>query len=181
VPLPTSFGGNRVVAPGIEIQLASIDPVQIDERAHHAREVSELGGPPRMVRRAEERQPALLHVRQAVGDPVASDDEEVRVDDEQESGRRALDDLVQAGGMMPSFREIERAIHRCTPEQDRPFRELRRDARRLLRVVGDDDPLHGGIGIERLRQPLVERDVRSAHVGHAADGEDRTGHTSDRR
>ena len=140
--LAAAGGGNRIVRAGIEIQVPPIDPTQVDERAHDAREIPELGRASRMVRGAKERQIVCLHVREAVGDPVSSNDEEIRVEDEQKPGRHPLDDLMQTGGMMPALREIQRAIDGGAPEHKRPFRKLRSDLRRFLGVVGDDDPLN---------------------------------------
>jgi hypothetical protein len=131
-----------VVGAGIEVQVAPIDPTQVDERAHNARKIPELGGASRMVGGAEERQLVCLHVREAVGDPMSSNDEEVRVEDEQKPRRHALDDLMETGGVMPALWEIQRAIDGGASQHKRPFRKLRGNLRRFLGVVGDDDPLN---------------------------------------
>src|SRR5688572_14703962 len=81
-PLAAARRSEAVVPPRVEIQVAAIHAVQIDKRAHHAREIPEFRRAPRMVGGAEKRQAMRLHVREAVHDPVPADNEKIGIEDE---------------------------------------------------------------------------------------------------
>ncbi len=142
-----------------EVDLLERRLVQIDQHEVHAGKVAPLAHPTGVPGDPEDAEFPLLHVPDAVGDPVRRDHEEIGVDHQQVSRRHEREGQAQSGGMVvtsPSALRQGRSVH---AGEHRASGVVQGQVGARARGVVDDEETALCARIERIDQRQLAADV----------------------